>query len=256
LAAAAALIVASAGRSCSFSINTNGMNKKLLKPTLHTRSNLKPQVLEVPLPEPKEEREKPAPLPTRRIPYTMHILSQFPGNKHLQDDGATYAFVKEKIEGALRHAEDIIHHVEVRIQMLEHFHKLKPNHKPVPEGAEKAVGDYGEKAVAPYQIKVNIGLKRGGRIVLDNPEKNAMPTLPEAVDNAADGLRRLLREAKLRERQIRRRQSNSASFDELDFGDDVEIEAESGLLDSELADPAVDEFYSQVEAKMHDGEAM
>merc|ERR1719414_235329 len=101
------------------------MTRKQIRSTQHTRGQMKPDLLEVPLPEDAEELPAPEPLPERRVPYTMHIVSQYPDHKHLPSEGATTKFIQNKIVGALENMESMIKHVEVRLLVLEHFHRAR-----------------------------------------------------------------------------------------------------------------------------------
>jgi len=237
-----------------------GMSRKQMKGNPQkARGGEKPQVLEVARATPEEDVPEVEELPERRIPYTMHVLSQYPDHKHLPDEGATIKFIKSKIIGALDGAENLIRHVEVRVQVQENFHRLKVNHK---KPNEDNAGETGIKVLCPYQLKVVVGLKIGKDVVFHNPEKHAQPTITEAVDLAADVLRGMMREEKEKDIRQKRRAQRTAGDDDQDLdeallGDDaqeVEEVSELHVLD-ELADPAVDDFYDKVEAKLERGAA-
>jgi len=268
LAAAAFAALAWAGLTACFAAPT----RKQQQSTFHTRSQLQKEVLEVPLPEEVVEPPPPEQLPERRVPYTMHILSQYPAHHHLPEEGATQKFISRKFQGALENTESLIKHVEVRVLVLEHFHKMKVHHKKPPQAgavildealpdetskvrAAKPPSDDGYRALAPYQVKVVISLKNRREVVFANPEKHAQASITEAIDDACDGIRHLMREEKVKEIQKQRRQQKDpgAEQQELDEADDELLAASE--QEALLADAAMDELYKKVESAIDSSES-
>jgi hypothetical protein len=258
LAAAAVAALACAVLTACFQTPA-GRSKKQLHGTFQTRTHLRREVLEVPLPEDELEPPPTEQLPQRRVPYTMHVLSQYPDHHHLPEEGATQKFIQDKIQGALENTESLIKHVEVRVLVLEHFHKVKVNHKKPPkvqaaelvEASSKDAGKLtvdGYRALAPYQMKVIISLKNSKEVVFANPEKHAQATITEAVDEACDGIRRLMREEKVKEIQKQRRYHEDLAIEQNELDEsDGELLA---TFDEEamLADAAMDEVYRKIES--------
>jgi hypothetical protein len=263
LAAAAFAALAWAGFTACFAMPS--LSRKQQHGTFHTRSQLQKEVLEVPLPEEELEPPPSEQLPERRAPYTMHILSQYPDHHHLPDEGATQKFIVNKVQGALENTESLIKHVEVAVYVLEHFHKVKVNHKKPPQGgavnldeaasgevgkvrAAKPPSDDGYRELAPYQVKVVISLKNRKEVVFANPEKHAQATITEAIDEACDGIRRLMREEKVKDIQKQRRQHEELGMEQqtLDETDDEMLVASE--QEAMLADAAMDEMYKKVES--------
>jgi len=260
LAAAAFAALAWAGLATCFS--TPGLSRKQKHGTFHTRSDIPKEVLEVPLPEEEVDVPQAEPLPERRVPYTMHVLSQYPDHHHLPAEGATQKFIVNKIQGALENTESLIKHVEVRVLVLEHFHKVKANHKkpaqggpvdmdivlPVEAQEPKTQSDDGYRMLAPYQVKVVISLKNKKEVIFANPEKHAQATITEAIDEACDGIQRLMREEKVKEVQKQRRAQKDLGTEqqELDELDDelLAVSEQEALIE----DAAMEEFYQKVEA--------
>jgi len=224
----------------------SGLNRKQQRSTLHTRGNL-PEVLEVPLEQPEPELEPKEPLPERRIPYSMHVVSHFPNNKHLREESNARKYIEQKIVDSFENLEDIIRHIEVNLQVSENFHREKPARRS-PSSTEEGT-DPGARMLAPYIFKVTVTLTNQRSIVLANAEKHAQPTLTEGLDHMVDVIRRSLREEKDKMIQARKRQRalrDQGSDDQISFED---MEAEAELEDMELeADRKADEMYRRVEA--------
>jgi ribosome-associated translation inhibitor RaiA len=200
-------------------------------------------------------------MPERRLPYSMHIVSLFEDGRHLPSEGAVHKFVRSKIAGALEHTEDFVLHVEAALHREDHFHVLKPNHKPVKEETAKHHAHKDASLVAPYNLQVVITMKHGAKeVIYNNPEKHAKPTITEAVDDAADAIRRMTRQMKEKARDggKRKAQKRDSLREEADLDTAMsmvaEIPEESHILDTPLADSAVEDLYEKVEAKVNGDE--
>jgi len=213
---------------------TTGMNRKQLKSTLHTRGNL-PPVVEVPREVPEEEPAAKEPLPERRVPYTMHIVSHFPNNKHLHEESNTRSYIERKIVDSFENFEDIIRHVEVNLQVSEGFHRdiarSKKAQVQVDDDVPTQTATTG-RSLAPYICKVTISLKNHHTVMLSNPEKHAQPTLTESVDHMVDVLRNSLREEKERDIQGKRKTKFIATMEQSD--EDLRAAMEADELAEEL----------------------
>merc|ERR1719419_1744336 len=205
----------------SFAVKVPGnrppQNKKQAKGQLHTRANL-PPVLEVPLEEPEPEPVEKEPLPPKRVPYTLHIVSHFPSNQHLHEESNARKFITGKLTDALEHMEDLIRHVEVNLQVSENFHSANRHTQTVDVESnpdeEEAVSvvkvrstDRGGKAITPYVFKVTVSMISGRVIVLANAEKHAQPSMVEGVDHMVDVIVKAIREEKDRYLQQKKRQT-------------------------------------------------
>lgn len=181
------------------------------------RNNL-PQTLEVVDEEPEPEPEPVPEEPPHRIPYSFHLTSHMPGHKHLKEETAARLMIEKKIINALKNTEDLITHVNARLEVSENYHKPRDSRKngrnrattSMEAGAtedeldsqgadflprQMEVDDTGAKQIAPYHLEVTVNLKNGRSVILSRP-KHAMPTLREAADHTADALRTRMHEQK------------------------------------------------------------
>jgi hypothetical protein len=131
---------------------------------------------------------------------------------------------------ALEHFEDMIRHVEVNLQVSEHFHREKSTkHKePRADGLDDDVlvaspvvaFDASHKQLTPYIFKVALTLNNHHVINLSNAEKHAQPTLTEALDHIADVMKKSLREEK--DKQItEKKKARRNAMSDLDEVDDM-----------------------------------
>eukprot|EP00913_Durusdinium_trenchii_P029361 g27526.t1 len=192
-------------------------------------------------------------MPERRVPYSMHIVTQLPQHKHLHEESNARRYIEEKLVLSLENFEDFIRHVEVHLQVSEHFHREKR-----PEKAKKSealddeedmlsAGDAaGHKVLSPYIFKATVTLTNHHKVTLSNPEKHAQPSLMEAVDHSVDVLRKSLREEK--NRMISARRSGIQTVDDISYpprkglsalpGDDLDEDLDA--LNKELSDGLVE----------------
>jgi len=230
----------------AFSLTT-GMNKKQMKSTLHTRGNL-PDVLEVPQEVPEEEPAPKEPEPSRRVPYSMHIVSHFPQNKHLHEESNARKVIEQKITHAFENFEDIIKHVEINLQVSTHFHRDQPGvQKERVALAEDQAFETSAKKLAPYIFKVTVSLKNQRSVLLSNPEKHAQPTLRESIDHMVEVLKSSLRDEKERIIQSRKK-AKSAIADASD--QPVFEDSEAELLQEEAE--IEEERYGKLAAQYED----
>ena len=68
--------------------------------------------MEIPLEEEEEEVEAKPEMPEKRVPYSMHIVTQLPQHKHLHEESNARKFIEDKLVGAFENFEDLIRHVE------------------------------------------------------------------------------------------------------------------------------------------------
>jgi len=230
-----------------------GLSRKQQKSSLHTRGNLK-ETLEVALPEPEEPAPEQEPLPDRRVPYSLHVVSHLPHNKHLKEESNARRVIEQKIAHAFANSEDIIKHVEVNLQVSENFHK----HDKISKGSKNAgvdddiaaMTDSVHSTVAPYVFKVTVTLKNKRTVVLANPEKHAQATLKEGLDHMVDVIKRALRQEKERTIEFNRRQNEQGFESGPDFSQDLEgMEADSLAAEEQAAaDAEAEDMYSRIEA--------
>lgn len=205
-------------------------------------------------PEPEPEAKEP--LPERRVPYTMHIISSFPNNKHLHEESSARKFIEEKIVNSFENMEDLIKHIEINLQVSEGFHKEKREKHSKVQAVADEDGEVtykepkkGTKFLAPYIFKVTITLRTRRTIVFANAEKHAQPTLTEGVDHMVDVLRKSLREEKDKMIEARKKEKVDdgmpAVIDELkeseQYVEDLVEEIEAAK------DKEVDALYRRVE---------
>lgn len=229
-----------------------GLSRKQVRGTLHNRDQLQPP-FEVPLEEPAEELPPKEPLPERRVPYSLHIVSHFPQHKHLHEESTARTYIEEKIVESFENFEDMIKHVEVKLEVSEHFHKDKPvHHKLHMNGdVEAEIGD-SSKTLAPYIFKVTVSLKNHRSVVLANAEKHAQPTLTEGLDHMVDVIKKSLREEKEREMKARIKAKNDADFSDslaMDQEEAAEADAIAEALEAE-ADEKRKALYEKIEKGM------
>mmetsp|Transcript_93907 Transcript_93907/g.303343 ORF Transcript_93907/g.303343 Transcript_93907/m.303343 type:complete len:305 (+) Transcript_93907:82-996(+) len=254
-AVAAAVVLVPLCFSLTFAMQP-GMTRKQLRGTMHNKDRL-PTLYELPLETPEPEPEPREPEPDRRVPYTMSLVLQF-----ANDGSPSRNFVQQKITQALENTENLVRHVDVRVQRLEHFHREKEGRSPrlAPEDLENgpalmsSKGFTGAEALAPYQLTVKVELTNHRRVILSNPEKHARPTLTEAVDHAADVLRKLMREEKEKDIRVWRKRHQVEKEDRLneDFLADDEALVDWQDTYNSAADEEMEALYRAVEAD--DGE--
>jgi len=216
-----------------------GPSRKQIKSSLHTRGNLK-ETLEVDLPEPEEPAPEKEPQPDRRVPYSLHVVSHLPHNKHLKEESNARKLIERKIAHSFAKHEDIIKHVEVSLQVSENFHKH-----------DTPDSDAGHSTVAPYIFKVTVTLKNKRTVVLANPEKHAQATLTEGLDHMVDVIKRSLKAEKemMIEAQRRLRKADEGVGPEISEDDLVALEVDTLVAEEEaIADQEAEEMYAQVEA--------
>jgi len=234
-----------------------GPSRNQMRSQLHTRGQLPPNVLEIPLEEPVAEDVVPDDLPPKRLPYTLNMVTQFPNHKHLSEESTARMYLEKKLTGALDHVEELIKHVELQLRVEENFHREKDGHKKVVQSDVSAVetpdgeiveevradfGSTGTKVLAPYQIKVVVSMRNGKEVIYSNPEKHAEGTLTGAADGMADGLRRLLREEKEKEISARRQAKDSNAMELNTFEDDIVDEI--GVAE----DAEAEDLYARIDA--------
>lgn len=219
----------------------SGLSRKQQKATLNTRGNLK-DTLEVEVQEPEEPLPEKDPLPDRRVPYSLHVVSHLPHNKHLKEESNARKLIEKKIANSFANSEDIIKHVEVNLQVSENFHKKEKTSK---SGGED------QSTVAPFIFKVSVTLKNKRTVVLANPEKHAQATLGEGLDHMVDVIKRSLKEEKERTIELKRRQKEDADESGPAFSEeDLEaMEADSLAAEEQaIADEEAERMYAQMEA--------
>jgi len=270
VAAAAGTLLAAPSRWGSGFAMQPGRTRKQLRGTLHNKDRL-PTLYELPLEEPEPEpAPKGQPL-EHRVPYTLNIVTQFPHGAN-----PNWKYIEKKIMHALQNTEDMVQHVDVRVLMLEHFHREKPRRSP--GGLAMRPGDEvddleaaavtssedrtGAKALDPFQLKVKVDLRNHRQVILSNPEKHAQPTLTEAVDHTADLLRKLMREEKERDIRLWRKRHQHEKEDLRLAQEEAALAAEeeevAAQVDDDLerlADAQAELLYRAVEAAGEDGAA-
>jgi len=223
--------------------------------------------VEVPREEEEPEPEVKPPMPERRVPYTLHIASQFPQHKHLHEDSTARKFIEGKLVNSLENFESMIRHVEVHVQFSDNFHRDMPSiadkHKskakeprpadPVSDDAEaqeelaapSADAAAGKRVVTPYIIKASVSLNNHHIISLANPEKHAQASLQEAVDHMVDVLRKSLREEKDKTLTARKKERRNVLPDD----DDNSLDIAGSIAEEQFEQDSKDEeLYAQVEA--------
>lgn len=232
-----------------------GLTRKQMKSTIHTRGNLPREVLEIPLEEPLAPPADKEPMPERRVPYTLHIISTLSNHEHLHEESNARKIIEAKIVDSFKNMEDMIRHVEVNLQVSEGFHKVtkaKLQMAPGEDGEMLAQDDSGTKTIAPYIFKVTVSLHNQKTIVLANAEKHAQPTLQEGLDHMVDVIRKSLREEKEKQVEARKKQkaAEAMGLQNEELGgefDELEAEAIAETLDAE-ADAKMEAVYRKVEA--------
>merc|ERR1712060_89069 len=171
------------------------------------------------------------PLPPHRVPYTMNIVSHFASNgKHLREGRGTFTMIEDKIKSSFQRFEDMIRHIEVNLQVNEHFHKDRQTHKQphikksaqIDDNDLRSASDVeqdtmGAGKLAPYIFRVSMSLKSHKTIVLANNEKHAQPTLTEALDHMVDVMKSSLREEKEKFIQYWRKEKSVEDIAEADL---------------------------------------
>ena len=204
-----------------------------------------PGVVEIPLDEEEPEEEAKPEMPDRRVPYSMHIVTQLPQHKHLHEESNAKKFIEDKLVSSFENFEDLIRHVEVHLQVSPHFHREKRPDK-VPkttvtldeEGEEIAVDNQpepGHKMLTPYIVKATLTLANHHKVALTNPEKHAQASLTEAVDHMTDVLRHSLREEKSRMISAKRKAAENPLPDDMMDGaldEDYNLAMSNSLTES------------------------
>ena len=93
-----------------------GLNRKQMHGNIHNKDKL-PGVIEIPLDEEEPELDAKPEMPEKRVPYSMHIVSQLPQHKHLHEESNARKFIEDKVVGAFENFEGFIRHVEVHLQV-------------------------------------------------------------------------------------------------------------------------------------------
>jgi len=261
----ALLLLAVALRSLAPSLSytappNGGLNRKQQHGTIHNKDKLG-DVVEIPLDEEEEDVVPKAEMPDRRVPYTMHIVTQLPQHKHLHEESNARKFIEDKLTGALENFEEFIRHVEVNLQVSPHFHREKRPEK-VPKATVITDSDdgtvsidtskeAGHKILTPFIVKATVTLQNQHKVQLSNPEKHAQSTLTEAVDHMADVLRNSLREEKNRMISAKRKAADSPLPDEMDgvLDEDYNMAVSDSMVDgSPEEDAKVEQLYQRVES--------
>eukprot|EP00435_Cladocopium_sp_Y103_P070056 s558_g34.t1 len=208
-------VIALFGRGWTYTAPLGGgLTRKQKHGSIHNKDKLEGPTLEDLLTEVQDEEEEPEmlekpPMPERRVPYSMHIVTQLPQHKHLHEESNARRYIEEKLILSLENFEDFIRQRNVNLQVSENFHREKRPDKAKAKGdiAEIAEDDVvlaapdsaaGHKMLTPYIFKATVTLTNHHKVTLSNPEKHAQPTLTEAADHMVDVLRKALREEKNR----------------------------------------------------------
>mmetsp|Transcript_154519 Transcript_154519/g.494225 ORF Transcript_154519/g.494225 Transcript_154519/m.494225 type:complete len:225 (+) Transcript_154519:1-675(+) len=216
-----------------------------------TRGNLPKGPVEEPREEPVVEIEETEPEPDRRLPYKINLDTHFTNGKHLKEDTATRKWITDKIIHALEREEGMIREVDARFEENENFHVGKATHIKIEQtvdGQIDVVKETSARAMGNYQFKVVVKLKTHREVVYTNPEKHAAPTISEATDLMADGLKRLMRDEKERTIDKNRKAKND---DGLDM--DMTLEDDDAVIAQEQAateDRRAEEEYQAIEDKL------
>jgi len=208
---------------------------------------------EVEVQDPEEPPPEKEPLPDRRVPYSLHVVSHLPHNKHLKEESNARKLIEKKIANSFANSEDIIKHVEVNLQVSENFHKKEKSVKSskISGADEDAVPNYVQSTVAPFIFKVTVTLKNKRTVVLANPEKHAQATLGEGLDHMVDVIKRSLKQEKDRTIELKRRQKEDADESGPAFSEeDLEaMEADSLAAEEQaIADEEAERMYARMEA--------
>jgi len=237
-----------------------GLNRKQMHGNIRNKDKLG-GVVEIPLEEEEAEEEAKPEMPEKRVPYSMHIVTQLPQHKHLHEESNARKFIEDKLVGAFENFEDLIRHVEVHLQVSPHFHREKRPDK-VPkttmtvdeEGDEvpmEVQQEAGHKMLTPFIVKATLTLANHHKVALTNPEKHAQPSLTEAVDHMTDVLRHSLREEKSRMISSKRKAQKNALADDLDgmLDDDYNLAVSNDMAESSPEENArMEALYERIEA--------
>jgi len=238
-----------------------GLTRKQKHGSIHNKDKLD-GVYEVPDDEEEPEILEKAAMPDRRVPYSMHIVTQLPQHKHLHEESNARRYIEDKLTLSLENFEDFVRHVEVNLQVSENFHrekrpekaKVKTDIAEIDEDEAVAVtadGTPGHKILTPYIFKATVTLTNHHKVALSNPEKHAQPTLTEAVDHMVDVLRKSLREEKNRMISARRKAAENGLPDEME--DDmaqINKEMADSMVEAKASaeDAAEEALYQRIEA--------
>mmetsp|Transcript_27068 Transcript_27068/g.89904 ORF Transcript_27068/g.89904 Transcript_27068/m.89904 type:complete len:340 (+) Transcript_27068:67-1086(+) len=270
LALAASMAAVLAAAACCFSRPVSmPVSSSRKRGLIHTRGQLPPNPQEIPRPEEEPGPEPEEPEPERRLPYTLHLVTQFGINSHLKENTNAVKWIREKIVHALEHNQDMIMHVEVRLKLIEGFHVPKVKHTMVPHvGTIKrgpmplvlneeddlaiVVPKNTNRALTPFVYTAVVKLKHQGKVVVfSNPEHHAGATITEATDLMCHTLKTTLKEEKDKEikRQRRRhRDDPDLAITSVLEVDEEEVEIPRRSRGPELEDARIEQEYEAVEA--------
>jgi len=239
-----------------------GLTRKQRHGSIHNKDKLE-GVYELPPEEAEGPEEEKPPMPERRVPYTLHIVTQLPQHKHLHEDSNAKKYIQEKLVSAFEKFEDFVKNVDVNLQVSEHFHREKRPEKSkkggeVVETVETEEADIplvskeanpGHKILTPYIFKATVTLANHHKVTLSNPEKHAQATLQDATDHMVDVLTRALRDEK--NRMIHAHRKRADDLPEMtDDMDAVNKELADDLVEQEASkgDDAEEALYQRIEA--------
>lgn len=185
-------------------------------------------------------------MPARRVPYTMNVVTDFGGSKHMHQGSSALQTIEEKFKVGFERLEDFVRHAEIHLTYNDGFHKDVVGKLNKEEGTGSA-----ERVLAPYVFKVTVETMNAKTLQLSKPEKHAQPSLNEALDHSIDIMKRSIRHE--REKWVQNRKKESRMEGEVA----VEMEEEPVILEADLIaekleaskDEAVEEFYKKVEDK-------
>lgn len=238
----------------------SGLTKKQRHGSIHNKDKLE-GVYELPPEEEEPEAPEKPPMPERRVPYSMHIVTQLPQHKHLKEESNAQHYIEEKVVGALENFEDFIRHVEVHLQKSDNFHREKRPEKAKAKSSADVVDEeedvipsppekeWGHKVLMPYVFKATVTLVNHHKIALSNPEKHAQASLQEATDHMVDVLRKSLREEKNRMISNKRKQAESMP-DDMDDMEAYNKELSDAVVEAKASedDEAEEALYQRIEA--------
>lgn len=232
-----------------------GLTRKQQHGKIHNKDKLD-GVHEDPPDDVEDIEEEKTPMPERRVPYTMHIVTQLPQHKHLHEESNAKHYIEEKLVLSLENFEDFIKHVEVNLQVSENFHREK---RPAPKKGElveteddeiavSSESNPGHKVLTPYIFKATVTLANHHKVTLSNPEKHAQPSLPEAVDHMVDVLKKSLRDEKNRMIHAHRKQADALP-EEMDDLEAINKEIANDMVEEKASvdDAAEEALYQRIE---------
>jgi len=230
----------------------------------NARSQL-PDVYEIPRDEPVQEIEPEAPLPPRRLPYKLDIISHLPEHEHLHDGSVTRSKIKDKVALHLQKYEDHLRAVSVTLDLDNNFHKVEnpsmhhqKNHHASPETRSELVIEEDaitldrkaaglKKQLAPFIFKAVVTMKSGANIVISNPEKHAQATLIEGIDHLVDLMAKMIREKTDIEIKSQHRAASDEAALEEDSLRDFLLGDEDASAESPEEQEAREQMYKKVQ---------